>query len=206
MAQQFSNTSTKHADPFKEANLDKEVPLEKKINDLGEFITNCKFGMMTTLAADKSGNLVSRCMALTATESGGTDLLFHCNSESGKTDDLATDSHINVSFLNSFGEWASISGVASVETERSLVKKYYSAHLKAWLGDLGDGVHDGSENDPRIGIIRVKMVTAHYSITSKNIIGRVAEVAQGAVTGKPAQVNKLREISEEEVKKWRATQ
>ena len=125
--------------------------------------------------------------------------MFHTNSESGKTDDLSSDNHVNVSFLNSSGEWASISGVASVVTDRDLVRKHYSPQLRAWLGDLGDGVHDGGENDPRIGIIRVKMVTAHYSIISKNMLGRVAEVAQGAVTGKPAAVNKLREISEVEV-------
>lgn len=49
------------------------------------------------------------------------------------------------------------------------------------------------------------MNSAHYSISSKNIIGRVAEVAQGAVTGKPAAVNKLREISESDVQKWRSS-
>jgi len=104
MAQTFSNTSSKHADPFKEANLDREVPLAQKIGDLSEFISNCKFGMMTTRDANKSGNLVSRCMALVAKasfspssketdilltrrqETGGVDLLFHTNSESGKTD------------------------------------------------------------------------------------------------------------------------
>jgi len=90
-------------------------------------------------------------------------------------------------------------------TDRDLVKKHYSPQLKAWLGDLGDGIHDGGENDPRIGIIRVKMVTSHYSISSKNIIGRVAEVAQGTMTGKPAAVNKLREISESDVESWRSS-
>ncbi|KAK4442974.1 blue light-inducible protein [Podospora aff. communis PSN243] len=200
-----TNTGGKHADPFKAANLDNDVPLAQKIEDLSNFATSCKFGMMTTRDANKSGNLVSRCMALVATESGGIDLLFHTNTESGKTDDLSTDPHVNISFLNNMGEWASISGVASVVTDRELVKKHYSPQLKAWLGDLGDGVHDGGENDPRIGIIRVKMVTSHYSISSKNILGRVAEVAQGTVTGKPAQVNKLREISEQDVQNWRSS-
>jgi hypothetical protein len=73
------------------------------------------------------------------------------------------------------------------------------------LGDLGDGVHDGGEDDLRIGIIRVKMVTAVYSIVSKNILSRIADIAQGAVTGEPAQVSKLREISEEDVKSWRSS-
>lgn len=220
MAQQ----TPKHADPYKEANLQTEVSAEQKIHDLSAFMTHCKYGMMTTRDA-KSGNLVSRCMALAAQvcaprspiprsgllkltlhqETGGIDLLFHTNTESGKTVDLASDSHINIGFLNSHGEWASVSGTANVVTERDLVKKHYAPHLKAWLGDLGDGVHDGGENDPRIGIIRVKMTTAHYAISQKNIIGQMAQIAQGVVTGKPAAVNKLRELSEAEVSQWRSS-
>jgi hypothetical protein len=37
------------------------------------------------------------------------------------------------------------------------------------------------------------------------MIGQIAEVAQGVVTGKPAAVNKLREISEAEVTQWRSS-
>jgi len=62
-----TTTSGKHVDPFKAANLDNDVPLAQKIEDLKNFITSCKFGMMTTRDANKSGNLVSRCMALVTT-------------------------------------------------------------------------------------------------------------------------------------------
>jgi general stress protein 26 len=221
---EFSNTSTgsKPADPYKTANLDNDIPLKDKVEGLTSFITNTKFGMMTTRDAS-SGNMVSRCMALTATvgcllpikanrkrtdvaaqESQGIDLLFYSNTESGKTNELASDPHVNISFINSSGEWASISGVSSIITDRSLVKKHYNSSLKAWMGDLGDGKHDGSENDPRIGVIRVKTITATYSITSKNIVSRTVEIAQGSVTGSPPQINKLREISTSEVEKWRS--
>lgn len=204
MAEQQTEASAKHPDPYKEANLDENVSLEQKVQDLSAFMTHCKFGMMTTRDAG-SGNLVSRCMALAAQESGGIDLLFHTNTESGKTDDIASDSHVNISFLNYAGDWASVSATANVVTDRSLVQKHYSQDLKAWLGDLGDGVHDGGPNDPRIGIIRVKMTTAHYAVSSKSILGQMAQVAQGVVTGKPASVNKLREISAEEVIQWRSS-
>jgi len=203
-AQQFSNASTgdKPADPYKEANKD-DVPVPEKIEDLNSFITKCKFGMMVTRDS-KTGHLISRCMALAAQETGGIDLLFYTNTESGKTDELAADPHVNMSFLNSTGEWASISGTASIITERSLVKQHYSSTLKAWMGDLGDGVHNGGPEDPRIGIIRVKMHTATYAFTSKGAVGRAVEVVQGEITGKPASVNKLREISDAEVQQWRA--
>merc|ERR1711974_403754 len=137
-------------------------------------------------------------MALAATETQGIDLLFHTNTESGKTDDMSADPHVNMSFIDSSGQWASIAGNASVVTDRDYVKKHYSPALKAWLGDLGDGTHDGSENDPRIGIIRIRMSTATYAVTRKNFVSRAAEVATGAVTGKPASVNALREILAQE--------
>lgn len=74
------------------------------------------------------------------------------------------------------------------------------------MGDLGDGKHDGGPEDPRIGVIRVKMQTAVYAINKKALPARMAEVAKGTVTGKPASVNKLREIDEEEVARWRQSQ
>lgn len=109
-----------------------------------------------------------------------------------------------MSFIDSSGQWASIAGQANIVTDRDLVKKHYSPALKAWLGDLGDGTHDGSENDPRIGVIRVKMNTATYALSAKNFLSRAADIATGAVTGKPASVNSLREISSQEVQQWRA--
>lgn len=134
------------------------------------------------------------------------DYLFFTNTESHKTDELKGDPHVNIAFLDTSGQWASVSGTASIETDRGLVKKYYSPALKAWMGDLGDGKHDGSENDPRIGIIRVRMTSATYAITDLTILGRLAEVAKGMVTGEQANVNKIREITETEVKARRSAQ
>jgi len=196
-------TSSQPADPYKAKNKD-EPGLEQKVNDLSAFIQSAKFGMLTTRIAD-SGLLVSRCMALAAQESGGIDLIFHTNTHSGKASDLDSDSHVNMSFLNSSGSWASISGTASVIEDRSVVKKYYTPTLKTWLGDLGDGTHDGSENDPRIGVIRIKAVTATYAVSTGTFVGRGIEMVKGAVTGEVASVNDLREISEQEIKQWRSS-
>ncbi|RDW91914.1 hypothetical protein BP5796_01308 [Coleophoma crateriformis] len=201
----FSNTDTgsKAADPYKEKNMD-ETSIKEKVDDLSEFVTACKFGMMTTRDGS-TGALVSRCMALAAKESGGIDLIFHTNTESGKTDDLKSDPHVNISFLNSSGEWASISGTTSILTDRETVKKYYSPALKAWLGDLGDKKHDGGPEDPRIGIIRVETKTATYALVRKSAIARAAEMAQGVITGSAPAVNKLRELSEQEILTWRSS-
>ena len=87
--------------------------------------------------------------------------------------------------------------------DRVTVKKYYSPALKAWLGDLGDGTHDGGEDDPRIGVIRVEAKTATYQIARKTMVGRAVEMVQGVVTGDTPAVGKLREISENEISEWR---
>lgn len=222
---QFSNANTgsKPADPYTAKNKD-DPTLSEKVEDLSNFISASKFGMMTTHTKD-SNLLVSRCMALAAKvrrrsyphsnhsssdicllqESGGIDLIFHTNTESGKTDDISSDSAINIAFLNISGEWASISGKASILTDRATVKKYYSPTLKAWLGDLGDGTHDGGENDPRIGVIKVETKTVTYQVVRKSIIGRAVEMVQGVVTGEAPAVGKLREISESEISEWRSS-
>jgi len=200
----YSNTDTgsKPADPYTAKNKD-EPSLSEKVEDLSYFIKSCKFGMMTTHTAS-SNMLVSRCMALADTEKS-IDLIFHTNTESGKTDDISSDSAINIAFLNSTGEWASISGKAEILTDRATVKKYYSPALKAWLGDLGDGTHDGGENDPRIGVIKVMAKTATYQIARKTMIGRGIEMVQGVISGEAPAVGKLREISESEVSEWRSS-
>jgi len=191
------------SDPYTQKNKD-EPGTEEKIAALSDFVKSSKFGMMTTRIAD-SGLLVSRCMAVAAQESGGVDYLFHTNTESGKTDDLSSDSHVNISFLTYNGSWASISGTASILTDRETVKKYYTPTLKTWVGDQGDGVHDGGADDPRIGMIKVKAVTATYALPKGTMIGRGVEMIQGAITGETANVAQLREINEQEISQWRSS-
>lgn len=63
----FSNTQVpgdKPADPYKATNKS-EPDLKEKVEDLTNFISQCKFGMMTTRIGS-TGMLTSRCMALAA--------------------------------------------------------------------------------------------------------------------------------------------
>jgi len=199
-----SNTGDKPADPYKAKNIDQEASIKKKVEDLSTFITSCKFGMMTT-RDETTGALVSRCMALAAKENDGIDLIFHTNTSSGKTSNLESDPHTNISFLTPSGEWASVSGTSIVDTSRASVKKYYTPTLKAWVGDLGDGKHDGGPEDPRIGVIRVETKTATYSLQKGTVVGRAVEVAKGVVGGKTADVMRLVELDEGEIETWRAS-
>ncbi|EPS40630.1 hypothetical protein H072_5508 [Dactylellina haptotyla CBS 200.50] len=187
-------------DPYKSKNLDTDISIEGKVSGLINFVTECKFGMMTTRER-VTGMLVSRCMAIAGTENG-IDLIFHTNLESGKADDLNNDPHINIACLKDT-DWASISGTAEIVQDTEEVKRYYNSGLKAWVGDLGDGVHDGSAKDPRLAVIKVRTHTATYAIAHASSISRTLEVAKGAITGNVASVNILREVGSKDVELWR---
>jgi general stress protein 26 len=139
-------------------------------------------------------------------EDNGVDFIFHTNTESGKTDDLKANPDINLGFLNSSGEWASISGKATVETDREKVRTYYSPGLKAWLGDLGDGTHDGGPEDPRIALVKIESKTVQYAVSNKNIVASAIDIAKGVVTGEAPAVHKLRHLSEQELSQARSGQ
>ena len=80
-----------------------------------------------------------------------------------------------------------------------MVHKYYSPALKAWIGDLGDGKHDGGPDDPRICIIKVKAITAQYALARRTAIGGAIEFAKGVATGQAPSVNKLRYLEESDL-------
>src|SRR3569833_3135027 len=73
----FSNTFTGDlpADPYKAANMDTNATIKEKVEGLSDFISHCKFGMMTTRDSG-SGNLISRCMALAAKDEKHFFVLF----------------------------------------------------------------------------------------------------------------------------------
>ena len=148
--------------------------------------------------------MVAKITANERQEGHDFDLLFHTNTESGKTDDLKEHKSVNVGFINNAGEWASISGHASIETDREIVRKHYSPALKAWIGDLGDGTHDGGPEDPSIGIIRVKVSTAQYAVSKRTQIGGLIELAKSVATGESPNVNKLRYLDEAEIQQYRS--
>ena len=129
-------------------------------------------------------------------------MIFHTNTQSTKTAHLATDPRVNVSFVGAEkGEWASISGEASIVTDRIAVRKWYSPLLKGWLGDLKDGLHDGGPEDPRIGIMNVKAVYASYALcTKEEMLGKKASEYTGTQEDMP-QIVEMAEITAEDFEK-----
>ena len=67
-----------------------------------------------------------------------------------------TSPEVNIAYLdNKTGDWVSISGKASINTDKTKVKKHWHGALKAWFDDKKDGTHTGDEHDPRVAMIDV---------------------------------------------------
>lgn len=181
-----------------EKNSDNAVPTEKKLDDLYDLIDGIEIAMLTTRRAD--GHLVSRPMQ-TQEREPGVDLWFMTNIETHKLDDLMSDPHVNLAYYdNSSREWVSVAGIATVSTDRDLVRELYKADWKAWLGDDG-GERDGSANDPRIALILVEAEAVTYMKVTKPKPLVLFEVARAMVTGSPPDVGSIRTVSDRELRR-----
>jgi general stress protein 26 len=185
------------ADKALAKNTDTSVSTEKKLDDLYALIDGIEIAMFATRRAD--GQIVSRPMQVQERTSG-VDFWFMTNIETHKLDDLMSDPHVNLAFYKDRSrEWVSVAGVATVSTDRELVRELYKPDWKAWLGDEG-GDRDGSPNDPRIALILVEARSATYMKVTKPQPVVLFEVAKAMVTGSPPKVGDLRTVSEREMR------
>lgn len=184
-------------DKSTENDKDTNVSTEKKLDDLYDLIDGIEVAMFTTRRAD--GHMVSRPMQ-TQERTSGVDLWFMTNIETHKLDDLMTDPHVNLAYYDTKSrEWVSVAGLATVSTDRELIRELYKPDWKAWLGDEGDS-RDGSENDPRITIILVEAQSVTYMKVTKPKPVVLFEVARAMVTGDPPRVGSVRNVTERELK------
>jgi general stress protein 26 len=135
----------------------------------------------------------------TQERTSGVDLWFMTNIETHKLDDLMTDPHVNLAYYKSSSrEWVSVAGLATVSTDRELVRELYKPDWKAWLGEEG-GNRDGSPNDPRIALILVDAESVTYMKVTKPRPVVLFEVAKALVTGEPPRAGSVRTVNEREL-------
>jgi general stress protein 26 len=106
--------------------------------------------MLVTRRVD--GTLRSRPMAVAEVEDGG-DLWFITEKSSGKMEELAGDSHVNVS-MQSRNKFVSISGTATVHDDRGKVSELWSESWKVWF--------PGGKDDPNLVLLHVHATDGEY--------------------------------------------
>lgn len=189
-------------DPSVSKQYDSETPMDKQVQDLYSIVDGLKIGLLGTYRPGVGP--VARSMAIS--KRVGPDILFLTNKHSQKMKDLEKGKECQITFQNSSNQdWVSISGTCvTTDNNDPRIKDLHNSGVKAWFGDLGDNVHNGSAEDPRVTLLEVKAKYIVYWMHSVGAIGYISEVAGAALTGKVAQTGVLREIHESDIEKARS--
>lgn len=172
-------------------NVDRDVPVGKKLDDLYELIDGMDVCLMTTRRSD--GQLVTRPMAVQQ-RTDGADLWFVTNIETHKLDELANDPHVNLGFYRDrTREWVSVSGTARVSRDREKIRELHSPTWRMWFPDDGRG-HNGEPDDPRIALVFVDADTVVYSKRDRPAPAVLWEMARAMATGDAPKVADVRHV------------
>ena len=164
---------------------------ENNLEKLHSLIEDLETAMFTTRRDD--GRLVSRPMA-TQKRASGADLWFVTMRGTDKLDEVRFDPHVNLAYYKDrTREWISVSGLAKVSQDRSIIHKLYARDWKAWFPEEGDPRH-GTPDDPRMVLIGVDVHSAVFFDVTKPAPIALFEIAKGIVTGKEPDLGKMHHV------------
>lgn len=184
-------------DPSISKQKDEETPKEIQFQELYKTVDSLKFCLLTTIRPHLGP--VSRSMGVA--KRNGPDFLFLANFQSSKFKDLEHNKQAQITFQNSSSqEWVSITGeVTTASNSDPRIKTLYSTSVSAWFGDLGDGKHNGTADDPRLALIEVKPRYISHWKPTVGALGFVKEVGVAALTGQVAKTGVQREFFSEDI-------
>ena len=144
----------------------------KKMKELAGKNNTCFF----CTGIDKGKPLTVRPMSVQKMDESGT-LWFLSASDSYKNRDIASDPHVQLLFQGSaHSDFLSIYGVATVSTDKALIRELWEPIFKTWFTE--------GEDDPRITVIIVKAQEGHYWDNKHGDAVAFLKMAAGAVLGK----------------------
>lgn len=118
---------------------------------LWSMIEDIGTGMLTT---EDGGKLRARPMHPAQSEFTG-DLWFYTRESSHKVDEVKSEHHVGITFANpSKQDYVSLSGRATVVTDRALITAHWSEPMRTWFAKGID--------DPEIALLKVTIDTAEY--------------------------------------------
>jgi len=193
---------TSKTDPSVSKQFDTESSLETKTKDLYAIVDGLKIGVLGSYRPGVGP--VGRSMAIA--KRTGPDFLFLANAHSQKFTDLEHGPpEANVTFINSSNQdWVSVTGeCVTSDNSDPRIKEIWSKGTKAWFGDLGDGVHTGGPEDPRMKLIEIRAKYISYWKHEVGGMGFMKEITGANLTGGVAVTGSLREIKGDELEQAR---
>jgi general stress protein 26 len=178
-------------DPSVAKQFDTSSPPETKFEDFYKIVDGSKIVLLGTYR--QGTGPVSRSMAIARRD--GPDFLFLANANSQKFADLDANKEVNLTFSDSSMSWYSVTGEATtVDNSDPRIKEVWNRGAAAWFGDVGDGKHDGSAEDPRMALIEIKSKYITYYKAEAGALGYLKEIAAANITGQVAKTGTLREM------------
>ena len=197
---QASEVNSK-TDPTVAKQWDDSTSKQDQYSDFYKIVDGLKIGLLTTTR--QSIGPVARSMAVAKRQ--GPDFFFLGNAHSQKFQDIDADKTVAVTFQDSSSQnWVSVSGTAvTASNSDPRIKELYSKGTSAWFGDLGDGTHNGTADDPRMALIEVKANYISYWKSTVGTLGFMKEVGVATATGQVADTGLLREFEQGDLEEMR---
>ena len=198
LTQEEINSKT---DPSVSKQWDESTPKDEQFKELYKIVDGLKSCLLTTIRPNVGP--VSRSMVVA--KRVGPDFLYLANNHSNKFDDLKNDKTVQITFQDSSTQnWVSITGEATtVANDDPRIKQVYHKGQNAWFGDLGDGVHTGGPEDPRMTLIEVKANYITYWKSTSTSLGFIKEVTQASMTGSVADTGVNRQLFDKDIQQAR---
>lgn len=154
---------------------------QEKMQEFQELVDGFDLAMLVT---DDDGVIVSRMMA-TQKRRPGVDMWFVCTASDEKVSEIMQHPEVNVSYVNnSSRDWVSVSGTATINKDRALIRELYKPDWKAWFPDEG-GEMNGGPDDPRITLIDVDAHRVTYFNNKDSKPVALFKVLRAMATGNP---------------------
>ena len=144
----------------------------KKIKELADESGTCYFCTQITTGQP----LKTRPMSVQKVDEAGTFWFLSAN-DSYKNAQIQTDDKVQLLFQgSSYSEFLSVYGVATISTDKQLIKELWEPVLKTWFTEGVD--------DPRITVIRVDTQDGYYWDNKHGNAVAFVKMAAGAIMGK----------------------
>ena len=102
---------------------------ETRVEKLDDLIEDFETAMLVTRSTE--GMLRARPMAIARHERGG-ELYFATRAEDGKLEEILQSSDVAVT-MQSDGQYLSISGTATIQTDQALAEELWSGSMRLWF-------------------------------------------------------------------------
>lgn len=150
---------------------------------VAELVTAADIALLTTRGTD--GSLHSRPLAVLQDDFAGR-VWFLVEDPSPKTDEIAVDPQVNVSFASKKG-YLSIAGSASVNRDAAKIDELWGPGAEAWF--------EGGRENPAIAVLEVVGDTAEYWAKTEPGVFSLVKATKAMITGEEPDIGENRTIA-----------